>query len=683
MDGQNEEVARHDLAQETVALLSVKQFVNRAIPAGGIAVNRPDKVTSGGAQLRPVFVSYATADRKVALSVCNAIENRGAQCWISCRDVEPGENYQEAIFRAIQNASAMVLVFSEAANNSNEIKKELSLASRFNVTVIALRIEDVEPSNAFAYELSTRQWIDAFEGWDHSLDALVLKLGHISSGTSTAALESNRPKHRRARIGSSPRKWAGVGIAVLLVVGAVTTVFWNPFAKRERLTVEIGSVQALSGVPSDAPAAFQQALADAFGDDNAVQIKDKDATYTLSGTIRNTGNLIEYATRLTDTHSGEMLWSASREFDIAAGSAGPQQAAAAVSWVVRCGLADAMESPRPLSERALALYLLHCQLSSWQGAPTRALDVARQVVQLAPNFSKGWSRLAFDEGDVAASVAGDQKSKLIDAGNDAVRRALMLDPRNGNAYLSAAILTPSNDWARREMMLRRSVEVTESDCGCEHEHYAFFLLDLGRPTEAVVQAQRAVDMQPTSPSALDVLAIANYSKGDVGAADQVIKSRTSFWKASPGSKEILLFQAIETKRWNDAATAAKNLLTEPTQLPLVDAFAALASGDPNRIAAARVAVTKMPADDSTVEERVEFLSAIGDTKDALALLKPLNSRKFPGASFLLDPQLTLLRKDPSWVGLLQERGLIDYWRTAKKPPELCKTVDAPTFCQTI
>ena len=41
---------------------------------------------------RAVFVSYATADRKQALSVCKAIERRGTQCWISIRNVEPGEN---------------------------------------------------------------------------------------------------------------------------------------------------------------------------------------------------------------------------------------------------------------------------------------------------------------------------------------------------------------------------------------------------------------------------------------------------------------------------------------------------------------------------------------------------------------------------------------------------------------
>ena len=119
--------------------------------------------------LRQIFISYATSDRHEALKVCEAIERRGALCWIACRDVQPGENYQEAIVGAIRRSRALVLVFSKAANNSDEIKKELSLVSRFNVPLMALRLEDVEPSDAFAYELSTRQWIDLFEGWDRSI----------------------------------------------------------------------------------------------------------------------------------------------------------------------------------------------------------------------------------------------------------------------------------------------------------------------------------------------------------------------------------------------------------------------------------------------------------------------------------------------------------------------------------
>src|SRR5206468_11712970 len=137
------------------------------------------------------------------MSVCKAIERRGPKCWIASRDVAPGENYQEAIVRSLRTARAMVLVFSGAANNSDEIKKELSLASRYHIPVMALRIEDVEPSDAFAYELSTRQWIDAFEGWDKSVDALVRQLAQIAAGADKisppelqAAQRRRWPRHR-------------------------------------------------------------------------------------------------------------------------------------------------------------------------------------------------------------------------------------------------------------------------------------------------------------------------------------------------------------------------------------------------------------------------------------------------------------------------------------------------------
>ncbi|MEO8001878.1 MAG: toll/interleukin-1 receptor domain-containing protein, partial [Arenimonas sp.] len=162
-----------------------------------------------------VFISYATTDRKQALSVCKEIENRGTTCWISTRDVAPGENYQEAIVHSIRNARAMVLVFSEAANKSDEIKKELSLASRYHVPVIALMIENVEPSDAFAYELSTRQWINAFEDWDTSIDSLVSRIEQLPDAGPVATTAA-KPALRRMSFSS--RRPIAIAAAVLLLL---------------------------------------------------------------------------------------------------------------------------------------------------------------------------------------------------------------------------------------------------------------------------------------------------------------------------------------------------------------------------------------------------------------------------------------------------------------------------------
>jgi len=55
-------------------------------------VDQPAQATSDdGRTSHPVFVSYATADRKEAMAVCKAIERRGLGCWISTRDVAPGQ----------------------------------------------------------------------------------------------------------------------------------------------------------------------------------------------------------------------------------------------------------------------------------------------------------------------------------------------------------------------------------------------------------------------------------------------------------------------------------------------------------------------------------------------------------------------------------------------------------------
>ncbi len=119
-----------------------------------------------------VFISHSSKDNKFARAICAALESRGLPCWISSCDVGPGENFMDAIVHAIGAAKVMVLVFSENANNSDDIKREIVLASSAKVTIIPVRVEDVLPKGAFAYQMATRQWIDLFEDWEAQIERL-------------------------------------------------------------------------------------------------------------------------------------------------------------------------------------------------------------------------------------------------------------------------------------------------------------------------------------------------------------------------------------------------------------------------------------------------------------------------------------------------------------------------------
>jgi hypothetical protein len=127
----------------------------------------------------PIFISYSSIDQGVAETICNALESRGCSCWISSRDISPGHNFQESIVKAIRSAKVMLLVFTSNANNSNEVKKELVLASRHHVTVIPVRVEDVIPNDAFAYEFATRQWVDLFRDWEGEIERLASQIKSV------------------------------------------------------------------------------------------------------------------------------------------------------------------------------------------------------------------------------------------------------------------------------------------------------------------------------------------------------------------------------------------------------------------------------------------------------------------------------------------------------------------------
>jgi formylglycine-generating enzyme required for sulfatase activity len=162
-----------------------------------------------------IFITYSSKDQKVSRTICTALENRGLACWISSRNVKPGQNYQEQIVKAIRAAKIMVLVFTANANNSNEIKKELALASQNNLVVIPVRIEDVTPNEAFAYEFATRQWIDLFDDWENSIAHLVELIAtaiddHSSVDQARAISRGAQQEPAAARGGSDrPRQDAG------------------------------------------------------------------------------------------------------------------------------------------------------------------------------------------------------------------------------------------------------------------------------------------------------------------------------------------------------------------------------------------------------------------------------------------------------------------------------------------
>jgi formylglycine-generating enzyme required for sulfatase activity len=216
----------------------------------------------------PIFISYSSKDQKSAEAICTAIEHRGFQCWISSRDIGPGENFQTQVVRAIRSAQAMVLVFSSNANNSEEIKKEIVLAGQSRVVVIPVRVEDVAPNEAFAYEFATRQWIDVFGDWEHAIQRVIRQIEGVvgeaparpqgrAPGIDDAAADVPAAPAAAGTAAGATRKpataaiLAGAAVVILALAGLLAWQMWPKSAP--------GPIAAVAPKPTPAPIAIPPA----------------------------------------------------------------------------------------------------------------------------------------------------------------------------------------------------------------------------------------------------------------------------------------------------------------------------------------------------------------------------------------------------------------------------------------
>ncbi len=107
-----------------------------------------------------LFIAHSSSDEDVAHRMLRCLESEGISCWIAPRDIPLGVQWAEAILDAIEEASAMLLVFSQSANDSPQVLREIERAVDRRVPIYPVRIDDVQPSRAMEYYLSSHQWKD-------------------------------------------------------------------------------------------------------------------------------------------------------------------------------------------------------------------------------------------------------------------------------------------------------------------------------------------------------------------------------------------------------------------------------------------------------------------------------------------------------------------------------------------
>lgn len=248
------------------------------------------------------FISYSSHDKATADATCAALEASGVRCWIAPRDITPGAEWSEAIIDAISHCRVMILVFSANANDSPQIRREVERAVNKGVSILPLRIQDIEPAHSLEYFIGTVHWLDALSP---PLEAHLLRL--TEAVKTLLQLDPTPPRIAPAPIAaaaprlpsSRPRALvvAMIGLAVFAVAAAGAGIWWR-FVPRQETPAPVSPQPASAPPPAAAAKAeVEPALVGTF--EHTSVIDDYDWRFINSFAADGTYRLV-----MTQTENG-------------------------------------------------------------------------------------------------------------------------------------------------------------------------------------------------------------------------------------------------------------------------------------------------------------------------------------------------------------------------------------------
>jgi Ca2+-binding EF-hand superfamily protein len=187
-----------------------------------------------------VFISHSSHDKAVADATCAALEQAGLQCWIAPRNITPGADWGGAIIEGIEQSRVFVLVFTDHANRSPQVLREVERAVAKGIPVIPFRVEKVAPTKGLEYFISAQHWMDAFPPpLDRHLEKLTNTAKHLLESSAAVESVTGTPAMPTGTAHSPPRAKGRQPVArlVFIAVGIVglllATIGLAVFARKQ------------------------------------------------------------------------------------------------------------------------------------------------------------------------------------------------------------------------------------------------------------------------------------------------------------------------------------------------------------------------------------------------------------------------------------------------------------------
>ncbi|QYE33064.1 hypothetical protein KZX46_02750 (plasmid) [Polymorphobacter sp. PAMC 29334] len=451
-------------------------------------------------------------------------------------------------------------------------------------------------------------------------------------------------------------------------------------------------VQPLRVTPGDLPARrLSQDLASdlsraVLGHDGALEFADdriasRRAAFSVSGNVASGGGDLHAVVVVSDSTDNAILWSHDYTAPLADMAGFRQQVSTNVAAVLVCALGT-RGVPEAVDARATALYLEACNLHS--GDQSQVAFLLRQVTARVPQFAGAWADLAISLAYAREDAGPANAEAMRREAEGAARRALAIDPHEGNAYYAQALLLPGIEhWIPREKLIEAGLKV-EPDNAQLYNRYAIDLGAIGRVQDSIAANQRAVALDPLFPGKTARLVRALANAGELDAANEAINHMRETW---PDDANTWHARFATAARFGDPREALAMLNDRNETVGNKDDMASWRT-----FLRARASPTQANIDYAVaalVEERRRgFTSDVQLVSDFALLGRPATALDIAlqmppqqESDFWFRKILQSVRADPRFMRVVQRQGLLAIWRTTNLWPDFCRDGSVPYDCR--
>jgi len=504
-----------------------------------------------------VFVSYARTDRERVMELVERMRSAGIGVWVDEGGIHGASLWGQEIVDAIDASKVMILMISDSSITSDNVVKELSIASEDKKPILPVYLHRSEIPKSMRYQLAGIQHIEFFEGQeDEAFQSMLVSLSRLGvSAGETEAKQGSPPKSvpedqstpTDAPVSTGSKGGLVTALLALAVIGLVLALIIRPDKSTETPAGQVVGEEKNEATPVKAsrtsivvlpfrnigPQEQESFLADGMHEEidamlsmtpylkvkNASGIKTTEldpkligeslkVDAVLMGTVRQSGGQLRVIVKLVDTKTQENIWASTfnkREsdvFDVQQEIA--QKVVAGLKLELGQGQEDQLSKRQTKNLEAYNLFIQGRKMWNTRTREGMRDSIAKFELALAkdPNFALAHVGIA-DAYNQLVKYGHSPPKVSYPKAQEELKKALELNENLAEVHASIGwiYLDFDWDWDAAEKSLKKAISIDPNNPEARRWISHLYMIQ-GKVSDAIYEIDKGIELVPNSANML-------------------------------------------------------------------------------------------------------------------------------------------------------------------------------------